>query len=34
MTSPFILGNNFADQYSILVIQQKGGFNLEFEGSG
>ena len=34
MTSPFILGNDFADQYSISVIQQEGGCNLEFGDSG
>jgi hypothetical protein len=34
MSSLFILGNNFADKYSILVICQKGGCNLEFEDSG
>jgi hypothetical protein len=28
MSSPFILGIDFADQYSILVIQQEGGCNL------
>src|SRR6202790_5267384 len=32
--SPFILGNDFADQYSISVIQQEGGCNLEFGDSG
>ena len=31
--SPFILGNDFADQYLILVIRQEGGCNLEFGGS-
>jgi hypothetical protein len=34
MTSPFILGNDFADQYSIPVIRQEGGYNLEFGESG
>jgi hypothetical protein len=34
MTSPFILGNDFADQYSISAIQQEGGCNLEFGDSG
>ena len=34
MTSPFILENDFADQYSILVIRQEGGWNLEFGDSG
>jgi hypothetical protein len=34
MSSPCILGNNFADQYLILVIQQEGGCNLEFRTSG
>jgi len=34
MTSPFILGNDFADQYSISVIRQEGGCNLEFGDSG
>ena len=34
MNSPFILGNDFADQYSISVIQQEGGCNLEFGDSG
>jgi hypothetical protein len=34
MTSPFILGNDFVDQYLISVIQQEGGCNLEFGDSG
>jgi len=34
MTSPFILGNDFADQYLISVIQLEGGCNLEFGDSG
>ena len=34
MSSPFILGNNFADQYWISVIQQERGCNLEFRDSG
>ena len=34
MTSPFILEHDFADQYLISVIQQEGGYNLEFGDSG
>jgi hypothetical protein len=34
MSSPFILGNDLADQYPISVIWQKGGYNLEFGDSG
>src|ERR1700683_4270317 len=33
MSTPFILGNDFADQYSILVIQQEGTCFIEFGDS-
>ncbi len=34
MTTPFILGNDFADQYSISTIRQEGESYLEFGDSG
>jgi hypothetical protein len=34
MSTPFILGNNFVNQYSILVIQQEGTCFIEFGDSG
>jgi len=33
MSTPFILGNDFADQYSILVIRQEGSYFIEFGDS-
>jgi hypothetical protein len=34
MTAPFILGNDFADQYSISVIREEGQAYLQFGASG
>jgi hypothetical protein len=34
MTAPFILGNDFADQYSISVIRENGDAHLQFGNSG
>jgi hypothetical protein len=34
MTILFILGNNFTDQYLILVIRENGDAHLQFENSG
>ena len=34
MSTPLILGNDFADQYSISVIQQEGSCYIEFRDSG
>ena len=34
MTTPFILGNNFTDQYSMLIIQDVGDCHLSFGSSG
>ena len=33
MSTPLILGNDFADQYSILVIHQEGSCTIEFGDS-
>jgi len=34
MTTPFILGNNFTDQYSISIIRDEGECHLNFDKSG
>ena len=34
MTTPFILGNDFSDQYAISIIRSEDGAYLEFGGSG
>ncbi len=34
MTAPFILGNDFADQYSISILQREGASYLSFGDTG